>query len=365
VSEDCLKLTVYFGERARVDGRFLADALTDVHARHELHTSLLLRGAEGFGAAQHRRTDRLLTLSEDLPLVSIAVDTRPRIEAALADIDELRFSGLVTLERARLLTGHHERVRLAPVPSDQAKLTVYVGRQERVAGRPAYEAIVERLHARRVAGATVLLGVDGTAHGVRRRARFFARNAEVPLMIVAVGDGETIAGVLPELEAMLARPLLTLERVRVCKRDGDRLAEADHLPELDAGGQPIWQKLTVFAGEQSRHHGRPLAPELVRALRQAGAAGATSLRGVWGYHGDHRPHGDSFWQLRRRVPVVTVIIDTPERCRAWLAIVDRMTDEAGLVTSELVPAHRARAPGVVPGRLVLAHRPTPDGTEQS
>jgi len=47
VIEDCLKLTTYFGERDRTEGAFLADALLDLYARHELATSVLLRGAEG------------------------------------------------------------------------------------------------------------------------------------------------------------------------------------------------------------------------------------------------------------------------------------------------------------------------------
>jgi PII-like signaling protein len=157
-------------------------------------------------------------------------------------------------------------------------------------------------------------------------------------MVVAVGDGAAIAGALPELGALLARPLMTLERVTVCKRDGRRLAD---LPEIDASGPGVRQKLMVYAGEQSRHGGRPLHHQLVRALRAAGAAGTTTLRGTWGYHGDHRPHGDTFWQLRRRVPVVTVVIDTRERIRDWFAIVDALTDETGLVTSEIVQAFGA------------------------
>jgi PII-like signaling protein len=96
--------------------------------------------------------------------------------------------------------------------------------------------------------------------------------------------------------------------------------------------------------------------ELIRRLRQAGAAGATSLRGVWGYHGDHPPHGDSLWQLRRRVPVLTVIVDTPANIERWFAIVDELTDETGLVTSEIVPAFRATRPGVHTGGLRLAQR---------
>lgn len=44
-------------------------------------------------------------MSEDLPLTAIAVDTRPRTEAVLGPTIELNRTGLVTLERARLLTG--------------------------------------------------------------------------------------------------------------------------------------------------------------------------------------------------------------------------------------------------------------------
>jgi PII-like signaling protein len=344
VNDDCLKLTAYFGERDRANGGFLADALSAIYERHELQTSLVMRGVEGFGAKHQLHTDRLLTLSEDLPLVSVAVDTRARIEAAFDEVNQLRFSGLVTLERARMLTGRIESVELPSELHESIKLTVYVGRQERAGHEPAYEAVVDLLHARGIAGATVLLGVDGTAHGVRQRAKFFGINAQVPLMVIAVGDGDRIAGLLPELGAMLERPLITLERVRVCKRDGVLLAEPG---EVDHSGLPVSQKLMVYAGEQSRHRGHPLSDQLVRGLRAAGAAGATSLRGIWGYHGDHAPHGDSFWQLRRRVPVLTVIVDTPERIREWFAIVDDITDEAGLVTSELVPAARTGARGGV------------------
>lgn len=320
MNEDCLKLTIYFGERDRAGRGFLADAFTDIYARHELQTSLLLRGAEGFGLKHHLRTDRLLTLSEDLPLVSVAVDTRARIEAALGEVNQLRFEGLVTLERARMLTGRFGAVEL----DETTKLTVYVGRHERIGGAPAYEAVVGLLRRRGIAGATVLLGVDGTAHGVRARARFVSANRRTPLMIISVGDGNRIATVLPELAAILPRPLITLERARVLKRDGRRIDD----PEQAEG----WQKLMVYGRESHR---------LIRALRESGAAGATSLRGIWGYHGDHPPHGDSVWQLRRRVPVVTVILDSPERARGWFPVVDRLTAEAGLVTSEIVPAFRS------------------------
>ena len=170
MTADGLKLTSYFGERHRSGGAFVADALLELYGRHEIAASILLRGTEGFGLRHHLRTDRSLTLSEDLPLIAIAVDTRPRIEAVLAQTVQLSHTGLVTLERARLLTD-----TTGPIPdldlSDATKLTVYLGRQERVYRVPAFVAVCDLLHRRGVDGATALLGVDGTAHGRRERAR--------------------------------------------------------------------------------------------------------------------------------------------------------------------------------------------------
>ncbi|MEJ7817309.1 MAG: DUF190 domain-containing protein [Thermoleophilaceae bacterium] len=343
--EDCLKLTTYLGERDRAGGGFLADALVDAYARRELRTSVVVRGVAGFGAKHHLSTDRLLTLSEDLPLVSIAVDSRERIEAALEEVVGLTGSrGLVTLERARMLTGSLGAPELPDDLPEATKLTVYLGRGERVGRRPAYVAIVELLRRHRVAGSTVLLGVDGTAHGRRERARLLGANVRVPLMVVAVGEGSRIAGLLPELENLVERPLATLERVRVCKRDGELLAEPHHLPATDPSGLDVWQKLMVYAGEQVRHEGRPLYRELVHRLRREGALGATALRGVWGYHGDHEPHGDSFRQLRRRVPVLAVVVDRPDRIRRWFELIDELTPHTGLVTSEMVPAFAPTGP---------------------
>jgi PII-like signaling protein len=85
--------------------------------------------------------------------------------------------------------------------------------------------------------------------------------------------------------------------------------------------------LTVYGSE-----------DLVAPLRSAGAAGATCLRGVWGYHGDHAPHGDRLWQLRRRVPMLTIAVGEPAAISRLYPAVDRLTASGGLVTTETVPA---------------------------
>jgi PII-like signaling protein len=343
VNEDAVKLTSYFGERQRTGGRFAADALLDLYGRHEAAVSILLRGAEGFGASRHPRTDASLTLSEDLPLTAIAVDSRSRIEPLAGETARITGTGLVTLERARLLSGDIEAGDVeAAAPredvNEETKLTIYLGRQERVYRVPAFMAVCDLLHRRGIAGATALLGVDGTAHGTRERASFFSRNTGTPMMIIAVGSGTSIGRVLPELGALLRRPLLTLERVRICKRDGKLLCAPAAAGGTDETGMPLWHKLMVYTSEAALHDGQPLHRAIVRRLRAAGISGATTTRGVWGFHGDHAPHGDRLLQLGRHVPTVTVVIDTPVRIAAAFAVIDELTAEQGLVTSERVPA---------------------------
>ena len=66
---------------------------------------------------------------------------------------------------------------------------------------------------------------------------------------------------------------------------------------------------------------------------------------MWGFHGDHPPHDDRLLQVRRHVPMVTILVDTPERIMESFKIVDELTDEAGLVTSEMVPAMASLSEG--------------------
>jgi PII-like signaling protein len=352
VSDAAVKLTTYFSERRRSGERFLADALFDVYERHGMRTSALLRGATGFGPHHHLQSDRLLSLSEALPLVSIAVDTRERIERMLPDVIGVVGHGLVSLERARLVD--LERPQL---PSGGVKLTLYGGRAIRVAGQPGYVSAIDCLRESGVTGASVLLAVDGTLHGERRRGRFFARNADVPLMLLAVGDPASVASALPQLPRFIHEPVATVERVQICKAGGTVLCEPEAVPTRDASGLQIWQKLMVHAQEQSKHRGHPLHLELVRRLAEGGAAGATVLRGVRGFYGDRPPFSDRLLSVRRNVPVHVVLVDTPAQMERWWPIVDELTDEDGIVTSELVPALHAFRTGREPA-LQLASTPT-------
>ena len=342
MNDDCLTLTAYFGERQRTDGRFLADAILDLYGQHNIAASIMLRGSGGFGLRHHLRTDEQLSLSEDPSVAVIAVDTAHAITGLLDQVTAIQKRGLLTLERARLLQGDIGPVELSDELHEATKLTIYVGRKERAYGQPAYIALCDLMYRRELAGASVFVGVDGTHHGYRARARFFSRNTNVPTMIVAVGSGEKIGKILPELGALLRDPLITIERVRICKRDGQLVHRPHALPGTDENGLGLWQKLMIYTSESATHNGQPIHREIIRGLRQQKSSrGATALNGIWGFHGDHAPHGDHLFQLARRVPVVTIVIDTPDNIAASFDIIDEATAEEGLVTSEMVPAQLA------------------------
>jgi PII-like signaling protein len=356
VIEDGWKLTSFFGEREKTDGRFVSDVLLDTFASVGVSTSVVFRAAAGFGLKHHLRTDETLSLSEDPSVVVVAVDGPDRIARLLERVQRVQPAGVLCLERVRLLRpGRHLPHEAGSGPADAIRLTAYVGRHDRVAGERAHVAVVRLLQDHGVAGATVLAAVDGTVRGIRERARFFGGNADVPTMVTAMGSVESVQRALPALHDLLPLPAVTVERARICKRDGQLYGRPHGLADVDAGGRPRWQKLTVFSSEARLHEGVPVHRALVRRLRAADARGATAIRGVWGYHGDHAPHGDRFWQLGRRVPVVTVLIDRPSRIAELFDVVDELTADHGLVTSELVPALR-HVPDDEPLRLeALGH----------
>jgi PII-like signaling protein len=103
------RLTVYVGEADRWHHVPLHTEI--VHRAHAagLAGATVFRGIEGFGAGNHIHTTRLLSLSEDLPVAVVIVDTAEAIEAFLPGLDELAIDGLVVVEDVTVVRYHHRR----------------------------------------------------------------------------------------------------------------------------------------------------------------------------------------------------------------------------------------------------------------
>src|SRR5512146_42208 len=101
--EDAVLLRIFFGEADRHDGKPLHEAIVMKARELQMAGATLLRGPMGFGHSSRLHTAKILRLSEDMPLVIEIVDAEDKINAFLPIIDGMIGSGLVTLEKVKVL----------------------------------------------------------------------------------------------------------------------------------------------------------------------------------------------------------------------------------------------------------------------
>jgi PII-like signaling protein len=103
IPEEAQLLRIFIGEDDRADGRPLHEAIVLLAREMHLAGATVLRGALGFGHSSRLHTAKILRLSEDLPLVIEIVDAEQKVAGFLVALEGIMSSGLVTLEKVRVL----------------------------------------------------------------------------------------------------------------------------------------------------------------------------------------------------------------------------------------------------------------------
>jgi PII-like signaling protein len=103
VPENSTLLRLFVGEKDRYEHRPLYEALVLRAREHGLAGATVLRGLLGFGGSSMLHTAKILRLSDDLPIVVEIVDAEDRIERFLPVLDEMLTTGMITLEKVRVL----------------------------------------------------------------------------------------------------------------------------------------------------------------------------------------------------------------------------------------------------------------------
>jgi PII-like signaling protein len=103
IESPAVRLTVFVSEDDRWHHRPLYTEI--VHRAHAagLAGASVLRGIEGYGASSRIHTSRLLSLSEDLPIAVIIVDTEDKVRGFLPQLDELVREGLVIVDPVEVI----------------------------------------------------------------------------------------------------------------------------------------------------------------------------------------------------------------------------------------------------------------------
>ena len=107
------RLTIYFGEDDRWQGKPLHTALLETLRQAGVAGATLTRGLAGFGAHGRIHTARLADVSADLPMVVTVVDTPERIAAVLDTVTRMVGEGLLTVEDVIVIPTQRQQERLA------------------------------------------------------------------------------------------------------------------------------------------------------------------------------------------------------------------------------------------------------------
>lgn len=101
--EQAVLLRVFIGEKDRIHGKPLYEAIVMKARELDLEGATVIRGTLGFGADSRLHSAKLLALSDDLPVVVEIVDAEEQVERLLPFLDEVITEGLVTMETVRAI----------------------------------------------------------------------------------------------------------------------------------------------------------------------------------------------------------------------------------------------------------------------
>ena len=96
-------MRIHIGESDKWHGKLLYQAIVELLRKEGFSGVTVLRGVAGYGGSSVYHTDKILRLSQDLPIILEIVETTERIEQILPRLDAMVEGGLITLEKVRVI----------------------------------------------------------------------------------------------------------------------------------------------------------------------------------------------------------------------------------------------------------------------
>ena len=216
------------------------------------------------------------------------------------------------------------------------KLVIYVNALQHYKGKPVYEAIVQFLHDHGCAGATVTKAVSGYGRsGKVHQAHLFSITEDVPMRVEVVDSEKKINALLPFIYDMVDKGLIEIQTTEVIKHTTHKAkpqeVEAVKHQKLEGHAKMV----RIYIGEDDHWEGEPLHEAIVKKLRMMDIAGATVYRGLMGYGAQNRVHRSGFLGLSKDLPIMISVIDTEEKIRKVVPVLDEMVDEGLIALSDV------------------------------
>jgi PII-like signaling protein len=220
-------------------------------------------------------------------------------------------------------------------PGKAVKVTIYLSDGATHHGVPLYSSILDFLFFRGVAGATVTKGIAGFgADHHMHTEQLVDISDRLPIKIEFIESREKVETILGKLEELAGTGLIEMQETTVAKPAQLSKPAKPHTPaHLKIEGKA--QIMRIFVSEEDRWKDKPLCNALVEAMRANDIAGVTVYRGILGYGAHRRMHMDKPLVSSHHGSIMLSVIDSAEKLRAFLPIVEQMVEEGLVVFSDV------------------------------
>jgi PII-like signaling protein len=220
-------------------------------------------------------------------------------------------------------------------PGKAVKVTIYLSDGATHHGVPLYSSILDFLFYRGVAGATVTKGIAGFGADHHMHAEQLVDISDrLPIIIEFIESREKVETILGKLEELAGTGLIEMQETTVAK-PAQLSKPAKPLTPAHLKIEGKAQIMRIFVSEEDRWKDKPLCNALVEAMRANDIAGVTVYRGILGYGAHRRLHKDKPLVSSHHGSIMLSVIDSAEKLRAFLPIVEQMVEEGLVVFSDV------------------------------
>jgi PII-like signaling protein len=219
-------------------------------------------------------------------------------------------------------------------PGPGKKVGIYIAEDQQYHGSAAYAAVLDFLFFHGVSGATVMRGIAGFgADHHMQTTNLVDLAVHLPVKIEFVESAQKVEELLPKLQAMVGAGLIEMHDTTIIKPAEKRQKHpAPEVPALKSAGKA--KMMRIYIGENDKWNGKPLYEAIIDGLRSNDIAGVTVYRGILGYGANRRIHKDATLSLSHDRPILLSVVDTEEKLKAFMPILDQMVKQGLVVLSD-------------------------------
>ena len=226
------------------------------------------------------------------------------------------------------------------------KVSIYLSSGASHHGVSDYASVLDFLFFRGVSGATVLKGVAGFGDDHHMHSTNFVEISDrLPIKIEFIETMEKVDQLIGKLQELVGSGMIEVQETTVVKPAESSRPKTKASPEaVKMEGRA--KMMRIFIGESDRWQEKPLYQALVEAMRANDLAGVTVYRGILGYGAHRRIHKDRMFRLSEDASIVLSVVDSEEKLKEFLPLVDKMVQEGLVVISEVEIIKYAHRPSV-------------------